>query len=51
MLNKKEGKYMANHVVDEARRCLNCKNPQCREGCPIHTDIPKAIKLLLDGHL
>ncbi|MEG2500914.1 MAG: NAD(P)-dependent oxidoreductase [Oscillospiraceae bacterium] len=42
---------MANHVVDEARRCLNCKNPQCREGCPIHTDIPKAIKLLLDGHL
>lgn len=42
---------MANHIVDEARRCLQCKKPQCREGCPIQTDIPGAIRLLLDGKL
>ena len=28
---------VAQHVLDEARRCLNCKNPQCQTGCPIHT--------------
>lgn len=42
---------MANHVIDEARRCLNCKVPQCRKGCPIDTDIPRAIELLLSGGL
>ena len=26
---------MALHVVNEARRCLNCKKPRCREGCPL----------------
>lgn len=42
---------MANHVMDEAKRCLNCKVPQCQKGCPIHTNIPKAISLLLEGDL
>ncbi len=42
---------MANHVLDEAQRCLNCKVPQCQKGCPIHTPIPQVIRLLLDGHL
>lgn len=28
---------MAIHVVNEARRCLHCKKPMCREGCPINT--------------
>ncbi len=42
---------MAIHVVEEARRCLKCKNPQCRKGCPIDTDIPTAIALMLDGKL
>lgn len=36
---------MAVHVVDEARRCLHCKAPQCRKGCPINTDIPEMIEL------
>lgn len=36
---------MAIHVVDEAKRCLHCKVPQCREGCPIHTPIPDMIEL------
>lgn len=42
---------MAVHVVNEARRCLNCKIPQCRKGCPIQTPIPDMIRLFLDNQL
>ena len=42
---------MAIHVVNEAKRCLNCKNPQCVKGCPINTPIPKMIETLLQGHI
>lgn len=41
---------MAIHVVDEAKRCLHCKVPQCREGCPIHTPIPDMIELFRTRH-
>ena len=41
---------MAIHVVNEARRCLHCKKPMCREGCPISTNIPEAIELFRTGH-
>ena len=41
---------MASHVINEARRCLQCKKPLCRiKGCPIQTNIPEMIKLFLDG--
>lgn len=40
---------MAIHVVNEARRCLNCKVPQCRKGCPVNTPIPDMIQLFLNG--
>lgn len=40
---------MAVHVVNEARRCLNCKIPQCRNGCPINTPIPDMIQLFLNN--
>ncbi|MBU0480343.1 MAG: NAD(P)-dependent oxidoreductase [Proteobacteria bacterium] len=33
----------------EAERCLQCKKPKCREGCPIHNDIPRFIRLLKEG--
>lgn len=39
------------HIVSEANRCLNCKKPMCRQGCPIHTPIPKAISLFKEGKL
>ena len=42
---------MAIHVLDEAKRCLNCKVPQCQKGCPIHTPIPQVIQLMLNGQL
>lgn len=37
---------MGLHVIDEAKRCLNCKKPRCQEGCPIHTPIPVMIQML-----
>ncbi len=41
---------MAVHVIEEARRCLQCKKPLCRiKGCPIQTNVPEMIRLFLDG--
>lgn len=42
---------MGLHVIDEAKRCLNCKKPRCQEGCPIHTPIPVMIQMLLQGKM
>lgn len=42
---------MALHVLDEANRCLQCKNPQCVKGCPISTPIPEIIRLLKESKL
>lgn len=43
---------MAVHVINEARRCLQCKRPQCQiNGCPAHTNIPEMIRLFLDGNI
>lgn len=42
---------MAVHVIDEANRCLNCKKPLCKEGCPIGTAIPEMIQAFKNGEL
>lgn len=42
---------MALHILDEANRCLQCKNPSCQKGCPISTPIPLVINLLKDNRL
>ena len=39
------------HIVTEAERCLNCKKPQCQEGCPVHTPIPQIIQLFKEHKL
>ncbi len=39
------------HVVQEAKRCLNCKKPRCRMGCPISTPIPDIIHTFLEGDI
>ncbi|HOV70306.1 MAG TPA: hypothetical protein PLZ84_08295, partial [Clostridia bacterium] len=28
---------MSKHVMEDAKRCLQCKNPMCSQGCPIQT--------------
>lgn len=30
-------------ALKQANECLNCKNPMCRKGCPIATNIPEFI--------
>ena len=35
--------YDEETAVAEAERCLNCKVPQCRKGCPVQVDIPAFI--------
>ncbi len=42
---------MSIHVLDEANRCLNCKVPLCKKGCPIQTPIPEVIQLMLNGKI
>lgn len=42
---------MAHNVIAEAKRCLNCKNPLCRKGCPINTPIPLMISSFLNGDM
>lgn len=39
------------HVVEEAKRCLQCKRPLCKEGCPVNTPVNEVMKLLLDGNI
>lgn len=38
-------------AIAEAKRCLNCKVPQCRKGCPVGNDIPAWIHELSMGNL
>ena len=42
---------MAHNVIAEGKRCLNCKKPLCRPGCPINTPIPQMISLFLAGDI
>ncbi len=42
---------MALHILDEANRCLQCKKPQCVQGCPIQTPIPAIVALLKENRL
>jgi glutamate synthase (NADPH/NADH) small chain len=38
--------YQEELAVNEAERCLQCKNPSCVEGCPVSVDIPGFIGYL-----
>lgn len=35
--------YTEEQALDEAERCLNCKNMPCKSGCPVAIDIPEFI--------
>lgn len=43
--------YTMAEAIREAKRCLNCKVPQCRKGCPISNDIPAWIHELSMGNM
>ena len=41
--------YSEESAIDEAKRCLQCKNPKCMGGCPVHIHIPEFIGLVAEG--
>lgn len=41
----------AEQAVLEARRCMDCPDPQCMQGCPVSINIPGFIKNIERGHV
>ena len=41
--------YTEEMAIDEAKRCLNCKNPKCVNGCPVNVHIPEFIAKVAEG--
>ncbi|MEW6541093.1 MAG: NADPH-dependent glutamate synthase [Bacillota bacterium] len=41
--------YTPEEAMAEARRCIQCKEAGCRQGCPVDVDIPAFIGLIRDG--
>lgn len=41
--------YTEEMAIDEAQRCLHCKNMPCMQGCPVAVKIPEFIALVADG--
>ena len=41
--------YTPEMAVDEAKRCLNCRNMPCRSGCPVSVRIPEFIAKVAEG--
>lgn len=41
--------YTEEMAVEEAQRCLNCKNMPCVSGCPVNVQIPKFIHAIAEG--
>lgn len=42
--------YNEEEAMEEAARCLNCKNAQCVKGCPVSIDIPGFITRVKEGN-
>ena len=43
--------YNKEEAMEEAVRCINCKNAQCIKGCPVSIDIPGFIEKVKDGDI
>lgn len=43
--------FSTREAIEEAKRCLHCKVPQCRKGCPIENDIPDFVHELSMGNM
>ena len=41
--------YTAEEAINEAKRCLNCKNKPCVGGCPVGVRIPEFIAKVAEG--
>jgi glutamate synthase (NADPH/NADH) small chain len=43
--------YNKEEAMDEASRCINCKNAQCIKGCPVSINIPAFIEQVKLGNI
>lgn len=43
--------YNKEEAMEEAGRCINCKNAQCVKGCPVAINIPGFIEKVKDGDI
>ena len=43
--------YNQEEAIEEAQRCIGCKNAKCIEGCPVAIDIPGFIKEVKEGKI
>lgn len=41
--------YGEEEAIEEANRCLGCKNPKCVEGCPVSVNIPSFVSFIKKG--
>ncbi len=41
--------YTEELAIAEASRCLQCKKPRCKTGCPVEIDIPDFISFIVKG--
>ena len=41
--------YTAEMAIDEAKRCINCKNRPCVAACPVNIKIPEFISKVAEG--
>ena len=41
--------YSKETAIEEAKRCLQCKNKPCMKGCPVEIDIPGFISCIASG--
>lgn len=43
--------YNMEEAMEEASRCIGCKNAKCVQGCPVSIDIPSFIKEIKTGNI
>ena len=43
--------YNKEEAMEEAARCINCKNAQCMKGCPVAINIPGFIEKVKEGDI
>ena len=43
--------YNKEEAMEEATRCLNCKNARCIQGCPVSINIPAFIAEIKEGNI
>ena len=43
--------YNKEEAMEEATRCINCKNAQCIKGCPVSINIPGFIEKVKEGDM